>query len=134
MARKLDMPIATEDLPRLPDNDEIGGNEMEGILVRALRVFETARDAEERGETEGAAGAATPRAGPTTAEEPSVRLCIEEAIADFRPSAHVERLQLMDLLAVKECTDARFLPKRFRSLNPPEISERILRLKTAIGE
>jgi hypothetical protein len=63
-----------------------------------------------------------------------LRLCIEEAIADFRPSAHVERLQLMDLLAVKECTDARFLPKRFRSLNPPEISERILRLKAAIGD
>jgi SpoVK/Ycf46/Vps4 family AAA+-type ATPase len=134
MARKLDMPIATEDLPRLPDNDEIGGNEMEGILVRALRVFETARDAEERGETAGTAGAATSGAGPSTAEEPSIRLCIEEAIADFRPSAHVERLQLMDLLAVKECTDARFLPKRFRSLNPQEISERILRLKTAIGE
>jgi SpoVK/Ycf46/Vps4 family AAA+-type ATPase len=134
MARKLDMPIATEDLPRLPDNDEIGGNEMEGILVRALRVFETARDAEERGETAGTAGAATSGAGSSTAEEPSIRLCIEEAIADFRPSAHVERLQLMDLLAVKECTDARFLPKRFRSLNPQEISERILRLKTAIGE
>jgi SpoVK/Ycf46/Vps4 family AAA+-type ATPase len=134
MARKLDMPIGPDDLPRLPDNDQIGGNEMEGILVRALRVFETARDAEERGETEGTAGAAAPGAGPSAEEEPSVRLCIEEAIADFRPSAHVERLQLMDLLAVKECTDARFLPKRFRSLNPQEISERILRLKTAIGE
>jgi len=133
MARKLDMPIAPEDLPRLPDNDEIGGNEMEGILVRALRVFETARDAEERGEPAGTTGPVSPGAGPS-AEPPSVRLCIEEAIADFRPSAHVERLQLMDLLAVKECTDARFLPKRFRSLNPPEISERILRLKTAIGE
>ena len=56
------------------------------------------------------------------------------AIADFRPSAHVERLQLMDLLAVKECTDARFLPRRFRSLNPPEVNERIARLKLATGE
>jgi SpoVK/Ycf46/Vps4 family AAA+-type ATPase len=128
MARKLDMPIPPGELPRLPDNDQIGGNEMEGILVRALRTFETARDAEERGEATGNAGT-SPSGNPS-----SLRLCIEEAIADFRPSAHVERLQLMDLLAVKECTDVRFLPKRFRSLNPPEISERILRLKAAIGE
>jgi hypothetical protein len=128
------MPIAPEDLPRLPDNDQIGGNEMEGILVRALRTFETARDVEERGETAGKNTPASPEAASATAEAPSLRTCIEDAIADFRPSAHVERLQLMDLLAVKECTDLRFLPKRFRSLNPPEISERILRLKAAIGE
>jgi Arc/MetJ-type ribon-helix-helix transcriptional regulator len=134
MARKLRMPIAPEDLPRLPDNDQIGGNEMEGILVRALRTFETARDVEERGETAGKNAPASPEAASATAEAPSLRTCIEDAIADFRPSAHVERLQLMDLLAVKECTDLRFLPKRFRSLNPPEISERILRLKAAIGE
>jgi AAA+ superfamily predicted ATPase len=134
MARKLEMAIAPEDLPRLPDNDQIGGNEMEGILVRALRTFETARDAEERREAAGNIGTSPAGAGPSTEEAPSLRLCIEEAIADFRPSAHVERLQLMDLLAVKECTDVRFLPKRFRSLNPPEISERILRLKAAIGE
>ncbi len=102
MARKLKLPIAPEDLPRLPDNDQIGGNEMEGILVRALRVYETALDAAARGGTAPDAGAL------------SLPACIEEAIADFRPSAHVERLQLMDLLAVKECTDARFLPKRFR--------------------
>jgi len=60
--------------------------------------------------------------------------CIEEAIAEFRPSAHVERLQLMDLLAVKECTDARFLPKRFLSLELSEINERIARLKATTGE
>jgi hypothetical protein len=121
MARKLKMPIAAEELPRLPDNDQLGGNEMEGILVRALRVFETARHSLESG-----SGAETPA--------PSLRACIEEAIAEFRPSAHVERLQLMDLLAVKECTDIRFLPERFRSLELSEINTRIELLKTAIGE
>lgn len=120
MSRKLDMPIAPEDLPRLPDNDQLGGNEMEGILVRALRTYETAQDTADSGAEED--------------DGPSLRTCIEQAIADFRPSAHVERLQLMDLLAVKECTDARFLPRRFRSLTPPEVNERIARLKMAIGE
>jgi hypothetical protein len=60
--------------------------------------------------------------------------CIAEAIADFRPSAHTERLELMDLLAVKECTDARFLPERFRSLSIADVNTRIQRLKLAIGE
>jgi SpoVK/Ycf46/Vps4 family AAA+-type ATPase len=132
MAHKLHVPIAVEELPRLPDNDQIGGNEMEGILVRALRTFETSRDAEERGESPGP-GPASP-ADSAASSAPTLRESIEQAIADFRPSAHVERLQLMDLLAVKECTDARFLPKRFRSLNPQEVNDRILRLKTAIGE
>jgi hypothetical protein len=118
MARKLKLPIGPEELPRLPDNDQIGGNEMEGILVRALRVFETGRDAEERGQ-----GKAKPL--------PS---CIEEAIADFRPSAHVERLELMDMLAVKECTDTRFLPERFRRLSLAEVNSRIEQLKAVIGD
>ncbi|HXV65366.1 MAG TPA: AAA family ATPase [Vicinamibacteria bacterium] len=118
MARKLKMPVEPKDLPRLPDNDQIGGNEMEGILVRALRVYETGKDAEERGQ-----GEAT-----------SLPACIKAAIADFRPSAHVERLQLMDLLAVKECTDTRFLPERFRKVSLAEINARIESLKTVLGE
>jgi len=118
MAHKLKMPVKPEELPRLPDNDQIGGNEMEGILVRALRVYETGKDAEERGQGKGK----------------PLPVCIEEAIADFRPSAHVERLELMDLLAVKECTDTRFLPERFRKLSLAQVNARIEQLKTAIGE
>jgi SpoVK/Ycf46/Vps4 family AAA+-type ATPase len=118
MARKLKLSVGTGDLPPLPDNDQIGGNEMEGILVRALRVHESGLDAQERGK-----GEAKP-----------LRACIEEAIADFRPSAHVERLELMDLLAVKECTDTRFLPDRFRKLSLAQVNARIEALKTAIGE
>ena len=109
MARKLKLPIKPEELPPLPDNDQIGGNEMEGILVRALREYETAQDAAERG-----AGKAVP-----------LPECVARAIADFRPSAHVERLELMDLLAVKECTDTRFLPERFRKLSLAQVNARI---------
>jgi hypothetical protein len=118
MAHKLKMPLKAEELPRLPDNDQLGGNEMEGILVRALRVYETGKDAEERGQGKGK----------------PLPACVEEAIADFRPSAHVERLELMDLLAVKECTDTRFLPERFRKLSLAQVNARIEGLKTSIGE
>lgn len=118
MARKLKLPIKPEELPTLPDNDQLGGNEMEGLLVRALRVYESGKDAEERG----------------LGKAKTLAACIEAAIADFRPSAHVERLELMDLLAVKECTDTRFLPERFRKLSLAEVNERIEKLKTAIGD
>ncbi len=118
MAHKLKLPAKAEELPPLPDNDQLGGNEMEGILVRALRVHESGLDAQERGQ-----GKAKP-----------LRECIEEAIADFRPSAHVERLELMDLLAVKECTDTRFLPDRFRKLSLAQVNSRIEALRAAIGE
>jgi hypothetical protein len=119
MARKLQLKdLRPEDLPPLPDNDQIGGNEMEGILVRALRTYEAGKDAEERGKGQGK----------------PLRAAIEEAIADFRPSAHVERLQLMDLLAVKECTDTRFLPERFRKLSLAQVNERIEELKTTTGD
>ena len=118
MAHKLKLPGTPADLPALPDNDQIGGNEMEGILVRALRTYEAAQDAEERGQ-----GKAVP-----------LRAAIEAAISDFRPSAHVERLQLMDLLAVKECTDTRFLPERFRKLSLTQLNERLDELKHTLGE
>ena len=52
----------------------------------------------------------------------------------MRPSAHSERLDLMDLLAVKECTDARFLPDRFRSISMAGVNRRIAELKAAVGE
>ncbi len=35
----------------------------------------------------------------------------------------------MDLVAVKECTDVRFLPQRFRDLTPEELEERIDELR-----
>lgn len=119
MARKLKLgELKPEELPKLPDNDQIGGNEMEGILVRALRTYEAAKDAAERGK-----GQALP-----------LSAAVEKAIGDFRPSAHVERLQLMDLLAVKECTDTRFLPDRFRKLSLAAVNEKIEELKAAVGE
>jgi hypothetical protein len=112
MARKVGLSISKQELPQLPDDHRLGGNEMEGILVRALRLHETRAE-----------GDATPLAE-----------IIQRAIDDFRPSAHVERLELMDLLAVKECTDDRFLPPRYRDLSLAEVNRRIQALKAVIGE
>ena len=116
MARKVGLDIAPEAIPQPPDDDNLGGNEMEGILVRALRLYET-QDREE--------GAEGHKALPQV---------IAEVIADFRPSAHVERLEMMDLVAVKEATDSRFLPDRFRSLSLGEINQRLERLRLLLGE
>jgi len=45
--------------------------------------------------------------------------------AEIRPSAHTRKLEYMDLVAVRECTDGRFLPERFSSFTPEEIENRI---------
>ena len=113
MARKLKMDIKAEEVPALPDSVEIGGNEMEGILVRALRVYETQPEDQPR------------RPFPEV---------VAEVLLDVRASAHTERLELMDMLAVKECTDTRFLPERFRTLPSAEVNRRIAALKLAVGE
>ena len=39
----------------------------------------------------------------------------------------------MDLLAVKECTDDRFLPPRFREMSLDEVNHRIAELQLRIG-
>jgi len=112
MARKVGLDLPADELPTLPDDHGIGGNEMEGMLVRALRTWETRPDDDPR----------------TLAE------VVAAAIADFRPSAHGERLELMDLLAVKECTDTRFLPDRFRDLALSDVNRRIEALRLLLGE
>jgi hypothetical protein len=86
---------------------------MEGILVRALRLHETQPDGEPR----------------RTLPE-----IIRGVLEDFRPSAYVERLEFMDLLAIKECTDSKFLPERFRGLSLAEVNRRIEELRGLLGE
>jgi hypothetical protein len=86
---------------------------MEGILVRALRLHETQPEGQPR----------------RTLPE-----IIRAVLADFRPSAYVERLMFMDLLAIKECTDSKFLPERFRGLALAEVNRRIEVLRGVLGE
>ena len=48
-----------------------------------------------------------------------------QVLSDVRPSAHTRKLEYMDLIAVKECTDSRFLPPQYRDLTPEELERRI---------
>jgi SpoVK/Ycf46/Vps4 family AAA+-type ATPase len=108
MARKLKLPLDPEDFPSAAAELDIGGNEMEGLLVRAGREHALSVA---RGE----------------AVQPLTDV-LARLLAEFRPSAHQERLEFMDLLAVKECTDARFLPPRYRDVPLEEVNSRLQRL------
>jgi AAA+ superfamily predicted ATPase len=102
IARKLKFPLVEADLPPLDDVKGLGGHELEGVLVRALRIHELA--------------------------EPPKRLLKEvltEVLREVRPNPHTRKLEYMDLVAVKECTDARFLPARFKDLTPEELETQI---------
>ncbi len=113
MARKAGVELEDGEVPALPEDLDVGGNEMEGILIRSVRAHET--------QPEGGARRSLPE-------------ILAEVISSFRPSAHVERLELMDLLAVKECTDVRFLPERYRALDLEQLNGRIAELRRRVGE
>ena len=118
IAKKLKVPLAESDLPELSDDLVLGGNEIEGILVRALRTFELS-----------SMRTAAP-ASPANSAAPAraLRDILADVLKEIRPSAHTRKLEYMDLVAVKECTDARFLPPRFRDLSPEAIEARLSEL------
>src|SRR5262249_36012029 len=102
-----------ENFPAAATDLEVGGNEMEGLLVRAGREHTLSLT---RGE----------------ATRPLADI-LAQVFAEFRPSAHQDRLEFMDLLAVKECTDSRFLPPRYRPLSLEEVNARLQRLALQLG-
>jgi AAA+ superfamily predicted ATPase len=102
IARKLKFPLAEADLPPLEDVKGLGGHELEGVLVRALRIHEL-----------------------TEPPKRPLKEVLTEVLAEVRPNPHTRKLEYMDLVAVKECTDARFLPARFKDLSPEELETRI---------
>ncbi len=106
IARKLKVDLAEADIPDIPEGLTLGGNEIEGVLVRALR---------------------------TQALSPEPKRPLGDLLAgvlgEIRPSAHRLKLEYMDLVAVKECTDSRFLPARFRSIGPDALEQRISELR-----
>jgi AAA+ superfamily predicted ATPase len=104
MSRKVG--VDAKDLPDLPENLELSGNEMEAVLVRALR-----RQALEGG---------------------LLSEVVLEMLKVFRPMAHEDHLEYMDLIAVKECTDEGFLPTRFREMEMSEVNERLLYLERVL--
>jgi AAA+ superfamily predicted ATPase len=114
IARKLKFPLKDEDLPDLDPTLGLGSNEIEGVLVRALRVWELAPETD-------------------AAPKPPLRDILAGVLKEVRPSAHTRKLEYMDLVAVKECTDQRFLPPRFRDLTPEQIETRIAELRRFVA-
>ena len=102
VAKKLKFPINDGDIPPLPEGIVLGGNEIEGILVRALRMYELMPE---------------PRS--------EMREILGSVFKEVRPNAHTRKLEYMDLVAVKECTDSRFLPPNYRDVTPEELERRI---------
>jgi len=110
VARKLKFPLSEVDLPELPEDLQLGGNELEGTLVRALRTYEL-------------------HPGP---QKCSLKEILAQALKDVRPSAYTRKLEYMDLVAVKECTDVRFLPAQYRDMAPEDVERRIDELRRFI--
>ncbi len=106
VAGKLKVKLAESDIPDIPQGLELGGNEVEGVLVRALRTQ--------------ALAAPPPR---------PLHEVLTAVLQEIRPSAHRLNLEYMDLVAVKECTDSRFLPARFRDIAPDELERKIAELR-----
>jgi hypothetical protein len=102
IAKKLKLPLTAADLPPFTEDITLGGNELEGVLVRALRVHELSAE-----------------------PKPPLREVLTEVIKEVRPNPHTRKLEYMDLVAVKECTDVRFLPEKYRDLSPEELESRI---------
>lgn len=114
LARKNKVKINDEDMPDFPESMDFGGNEMEGILIMASRMYELQNDDDP--------------------ERKPVGHFIKTAIQAYRPMAHSARLEYMDLAAVIECTDQRFLPEKFAALDIDEVKKRMDELKLEIRE
>jgi hypothetical protein len=110
IARKLNVALAESDIPDLPEGLALGGNEVEGVLVRALRTRIL-----------------------HSIPQRSLREILADVLREIRPSAHRLKLEYMDLIAVKECTDERFLPERFRAMAPDELDRRIEELRRFVS-
>jgi len=129
MASKLRLDLRPEDMPELEADQPVSGNELEGLLVRTVRRH--ALQSSSGVPPESSPGVSPPAdspARPLAGSMKSLAEILRDEVAGFRPSAHTARLEMMDLLAVKECTDDRFLPPRFRELSPEEIDRRLAAL------
>ncbi|MBI5472471.1 MAG: AAA family ATPase [Ignavibacteriae bacterium] len=106
IAKKLKFPVKPEDIPSLPAKAVFGGNEIEAMLIRAVRLHEL--------DSQGSRPLAE---------------VLAEVVRLAKPNAQTKKLEYMDLVAVKECTDASFLPTAYADLSPEEIETRIDELR-----
>jgi hypothetical protein len=105
VAKKLKYSLTPEDIPDIPKGAEYGGNEIEGLLIRALRILEL------------------------SPEQKPIKQILVDLLGQMKPNAYGKKLEYMDLIAVQECTDSVFLPERFARLNPDQIDQKIDEIK-----
>lgn len=125
LAKKNDVQITREDIPEFPADMDIGGNEMEGILIMASRLFEVQAAAMESGQ---------PGAAEEKGTDKTIGHFLRQAMTAYRPMAHAERLEFMDLAAVLECTDRRFLPPLYVEAELGTVKRRMEELKARLNE
>src|SRR4029453_11516466 len=106
IARKLKFPLDEADLPLLDAHTGLGSNEIEGVLVRALRTWELQADPKR-----------------------PLKDILGDVLVEVRPSAHTRKLEYMDLGAGKEGTAGRFFPPKYRDLAPEQIETRLAELR-----
>lgn len=106
VAKKLKFPLTPQDVPELPKGVDFGGNEIEGMLVRALRIYELQSD-----------------------KNLTIVEILRKVVHEMKPNANTRKLEYMDLVAAKECTDTSFLPEKFATLPPEELEQRLDELR-----
>ena len=107
IAKRLGAALTEADLPPIDAKLGLSGSEIEAMLVRALRAQALAPE---------------PR--------PPLKALLADTVRDVRANANTRALEYMDLVAVRECTDVRFLPPRFRALAPEEVESRLRALRS----
>ena len=107
VAAKFKFPLKAEEIPDMPAGLQLAGNEIEAMLVRVLRQYELA----------------------DAAVKPALRDLLDAALKDVRPNPNTRKLEYMDLVAVKECTDNQFLPESYRSMAMESIERRLSELR-----
>ncbi len=105
VAGKFKFPLKADEIPDMPAGLALAGNEIEAMLVRVLRQYEL------------------------TDPKPSLRDLLAAALKDVRPNPNTRKLEYMDLVAVKECTDNQFLPERYQIMPLDAIEKRLSELR-----
>lgn len=106
VARKFGFPLSEGEIPDFPSGVALAGNEIEALLVRVMRQFELAGD-----------------------PKPALRELLAGTLAGVRPNPNTRKLEYMDLVAVKECTDGAFLPEGYRAMDLDALERRLGELR-----
>lgn len=110
MQKKTKVNVEVPDFSKLSNGQQYSGADIEAILVRSkFRAGVDGRDAV------------------TPAD-------VEAVVKDFVPPSYPLQIELMNLVAVQECTSRELLPENFAKLQPDFVTRRIKELKMLLAE